>query len=180
MCIRFFILQAHYRSTLDFSNEALNAADKGYKRLMVAVQNLGKLSPSSTTSAGVKKFLDEFPVAAYAAMDDDFNSPILIAHLFEAVKWINLLVEKREQINETDLASFRDLIKSLVTDILGLQEEEAGSGNEAIAGLMDLILEWRQQVKANKDFATSDRIRDELKKLGITIKDAKDGASWEM
>ena len=147
---------------------------------MSAVQNLEKLPPSAATTAGVQQFLSEFPAAAYAAMDDDFNSPILIAQLFEAVKWINLLVEKRETISSDDLKNFRNLMKVFVSDILGLLEENAASGSDAIGGLMNLILEWRQQVKAAKDFATSDRIRDELKKIGITIKDTKEGASWEM
>jgi len=180
MCIRFFILQAQYRSTLDFSNEALNAAEKGYKRLMTAILNLKKVQASASTGPELQKFLVKFPVDAYAAMDDDFNSPILIAQLFEAVKWINMLIEKRESISEPDLHEFQRLMNVFAFEILGLTEETALDSSESMDGLMNLILELRQLAKNSKDFATSDRIRDTLKALGITIKDTKEGSSWEL
>lgn len=178
MTIRFFILQAQYRSTLDFSNEALQAAEKGYKRLMAAYRSAKKIAAAPATGEALKKFLEEFPRKGYEAMDDDFNSPVLIAHLFEAVKWINLLEEKKENISAADLAEFNAQLKIFVEEILGLSDENA-SGGGSIDGLMKIILELRQGAKAAKDFATSDRIRDELLALGISIKDTKDGVKWE-
>ncbi len=178
MCIRFFILQAHYRSTLDFSNEALQAAEKGYKRLMIAVSLLNKLQASSNTGTELQSFLKEFPMNSYAAMDDDFNSPILIAQLFEAVKWINLLADKKETISESDLVEFKRLVNVFIFEILGLKEEQGNENNQSVDGLMQIVIELRQNAKTAKDFATSDRIRDALKELGILIKDTKDGATW--
>jgi cysteinyl-tRNA synthetase len=179
MTIRFFILQAHYRSTLDFSNEALQSSEKGFKRLMIAVQTLKKIQPTDKTSVGINAFLADFSKSGFEAMDDDFNSPILIAQLFEAVKWINLLVEKRETINKEDIEKFISTLDNFVFDILGLKEEGNTESGESIDGLMQIILEIRQNAKNNKDFSTSDQIRDGLKKLGITIKDTKEGATWD-
>ena len=179
MTIRFFILQAHYRGTVDFSNEALQAAEKGFKRLMTAVRALPKVAASNNNSEGFAAFLAEFSTKGYAAMDDDFNSPILIAELFEAVKWVNLLVEKRETATAADLAEFKKLLNTFVFDILGLVDETGNDNSATLDVLMKFVLEMRQQARTAKDFATSDRIRDELAKVGITIKDTKDGVSWE-
>lgn len=180
MCIRFFILQAQYRSTLDFSNEALQAAEKGYKRLMTAIAALGSLKTSPASSEGITKFIKEFPVNAYAAMDDDFNSPILIAHLFEAVKWINLIADNTAQISTSDLEELKRLMHIFVFDILGLLAEQSNESSQSLDGLMQIIIDLRQNAKTAKDFATSDHIRDALKALGIAIKDTKEGATWNM
>ncbi len=176
MTIRFFMLQAHYRSTLDFSNEALQAAEKGYKRLMEALKTLGKFEPfSGNSSFDVNKIYNH----AFDAMNDDLNSPMAIAALFDGVKFINGVKEGKEKISATDLKTFRDLYNQMVFDILGLQDEQYDEENNLTGQLMDLILTIRQEAKQKKDFITSDIIRGELKKMGIEIKDTKDGAEWK-
>ncbi|HLW50529.1 MAG TPA: cysteine--tRNA ligase [Sphingobacteriaceae bacterium] len=173
MSVRFFMLQAHYRSTLDFSNEALDAADKGFKRLMNAVSLLEKLVPvADAAPLGVTELGKKF----HAAMDDDFNSPVLIAELFDAVRIINSVYDGKMSVNGTELEELKSLIHTFVFNVLGLKEEN--SENEDFGKLMDAILRLRQEAKQNKDFATSDRIRDELSKIGIQIKDSKEGATW--
>ncbi len=180
MTIRFFILQAHYRGTLDFSNEALQAAEKAYKRLLTAYNILLKIVPAQQTDAELAQFIPAFAAKCHEAMNDDFNSPILIANLFETTRWINGLNENKFSINKTDLDAFTHTFHTFMFDILGLTNETAADTTLTTEGLMDLILSIRQQAKTNKDFATSDKIRDELKKLNITIKDTKDGATWNM
>ncbi len=175
MTVRFFILQAHYRSTLDFSNEALQAAEKGLKRLMSAVKSLDKIVPGKASGFEIDKIISP----AFEALDDDLNSPIAIACLFDGVKIINSLIDKSVSINETDLQKFRTFYQSVVFDILGLEDEEPAENKQSANRLVDLVLEIRNQAKNNKDFATSDKIRDELTKLGIVIKDGKDGVSWD-
>jgi cysteinyl-tRNA synthetase len=179
MTIRFFILQSHYRSTLDFSNEALTAAEKGMKRLMKAVALMDSLTPSSTSTLKV----NELEERLYAAMDDDFNSPIAIAHLFDAAKWINNLKEGKEQLTEADLEQFKKVVHLFVFDILGLKQEANtegdGGSNSVTNALMDLVLEFRASAKENKNYAMADQIRDRLKALNIQIKDGKEGAQWE-
>lgn len=173
MSVRFFMLQAHYRSTLDFSNEALDAADKGFKRLMSAVDLLGKINPSDNAPAmDVKSMEAKFQ----AAMDDDFNSPILIAELFEAVRIINSIYDGKLSISSDDLAELTALVHAYTFDVLGLKEEHAE--NDDFGKLMESIISLRNDAKKNKDFATSDRIRDELSKIGIQLKDSKDGTLW--
>jgi len=173
MSVRFFMLQAHYRSTLDFSNEALDAADKGFKRLMNAVSLLEKLVPvADAPPVGVAELDKKF----HAAMDDDFNSPVLIAELFDAVRIINSVYDGKMSLSGTELEELKSLIHTFVYNVLGLKEEN--SENEDFGKLMDAILGLRQEAKQNKDFATSDRIRDELGKIGIQIKDSKEGATW--
>lgn len=177
MTIRFFILQAQYRSTVDFSNEALQAAEKGFQRLMAAVQTLEKLKPSEKSSVNVKALRDK----CYEAMNDDLNSPIAIANLFEGVRWINSIAEGTESITEQELKELKNLYHTFVFDILGLKAENTeNSGNQLTGSLIDMLLNLRLQAKANKDFATSDRIRDELAKLGVMVKDKKDGFDWEI
>ncbi len=178
MTIRFFILQAQYRSTLDFSNEALQAADKGLKRLLNARRSLGSLQAAQQTSASFAAFLASFAEEGYKAMNDDFNSPVLIAHLFEAVRQVNLLLEKKETTTAADLAGFIEQWDVFASDILGLTDDGAESGAETAEGLMKIIIELRQQAKLAKDYTTSDRIRDALADLGISIKDTKEGATW--
>ncbi len=177
MTIRFFILQAHYRSTVDFSNDALRAADKGVKRLLDAVAAIDRIRPGGNSDYDVASFRKD----CYTALNDDLNTPILIAHLFDAVKAINSAVDGKLSFTAEDLALFRELIHTMVFDILGLKSEEAASGKstETIEGLMDLLLELRKAARSNKDWATSDMIRDKLADLGIVVRDGKDGVSWE-
>ena len=177
MTIRFFILQAHYRSTLDFSNEALLAAEKGLKKLLTGIETLMKLVPSETSSGfSISKLMDN----CYSAMNDDFNSPMVIASLFEGVRIINSVWDKKETISLPDLELLKNLFRMFVFDILGLKEESSGDKNEVVNGLMELILAIRKDVREKKDFSTSDRIRDGLQDLKITVKDTKDGTEWSV
>jgi len=177
MTIRFFILQAHYRSPLDFSNEALQAAEKGLKRLLQGMETLQKLQPSATSTSDISQLQSK----CYEAMNDDFNSPILIANLFEGVRIINSVNDKKESITAEDLALLKKLFADFVTDILGLiNESSSGEQNKLIDELMNVILLLRQNARANKDFGTSDKIRDELAKISISVKDTKEGAVWNM
>ena len=180
MTIRFFILQAHYRSTVDFSNEALQASEKGLARLMDAYHHLMKLQPAATTSLEVKGLREK----CYEAMNDDLNSPIVISHLFDAARAINSAKDGKGTISAEDLKELQDVFHLFLFDILGMVDESAGAGNdtsrEAFSKAVDLLLSIRQQAKANKDWATSDKIRNELTAIGFTIKDTKDGAEWKI
>lgn len=178
MTIRFFMLQAHYRSTLDFSNEALQAAEKGLSRLMAAGRMLDKIKPSEKSMVNV----DDLHDRAFTALCDDLNSPIAIAALFDWVRIINSIAEGKEQISELDLMKLKSIFKSLVFDILGLVDEmnEGSKHAELTVKLIEMLLNMRLQAKANKDFTASDRIRDELNKLGVTVKDRMDGFDWEI
>lgn len=179
MTIRFFILQAHYRSTVDFSNEALQAAEKGLERLMDAYNHLMKLKASDVSTVDVKDLRRK----CYDAMNDDLNSPIVIAHLFDAARAINSVKDGKATISAEDLKELQDVFHTFVFDILGIKDEAAPGGsnnNEAFGKAMDLLLTIRQQAKANKDWATSDKIRNELTAIGFDIKDTKDGAEWKL
>ncbi|MCX6232398.1 MAG: cysteine--tRNA ligase [Bacteroidetes bacterium] len=176
MCIRFFILQAHYRSTLDFSNEALQAAEKGFKRLMQGVDTLQKLSISATSKSDIPKLTAN----CYEAMNDDFNSPIVIANLFEGLRIINAVNDGKESITAADLEILKNLYTTFIFDILGLKNETENNQFELLDGLMQMIFAFRQQAKTNKDYAASDKIRDELSRLGIAVKDGKDGSAWNI
>lgn len=179
MTIRFFILQAHYRSTVDFSNEALQAAEKGLERLMDAYNHLMKLKASDVSTVDVKDLRRK----CYDAMNDDLNSPIVIAHLFDAARAINSVKDGKATISAEDLKELQDVFHTFVFDILGIKDEAASGGsnnNEAFGKAMDLLLTIRQQAKANKDWATSDKIRNELTAIGFDIKDTKDGAEWKL
>jgi cysteinyl-tRNA synthetase len=196
MVIRFFILQAHYRSTLDFSNEALQAAEKGLKKLMAGVDTLNKLLPSELAVGSRQLAVDtdhpassiQYPVSSilhlvnscYDSMNDDFNSPIVIANLFEGVRIINSVKDGKEILTSEDLYLLKELFDIFIFDILGLKEETSSDQHELTDGLMQLILDLRQKARANKDFGTSDQIRDTLKKLNISVKDTKDGVTWNM
>ena len=173
MSVRFFMLQAHYRSTLDFSNVALQAAEKGYQRLMNALKLVASLKTSGTSSVKVQALVDD----VYNALNDDFNTPIALAALFEGVRIINSINDGKDTITEADKTLLQKLFKEIVVDVLGLKEEEAGNSDK-LDGLMNLILEWRKDVRTKKDFAASDKIRDELLKIGIQVKDGKDGVTW--
>jgi cysteinyl-tRNA synthetase len=177
MTIRFFILQAHYRSTLDFSNEALQAAEKGLDRLMNAYSLINSLKPGEKSTSDVKQ-LKQY---CYDAMNDDFNSPIVIANLFEGVRIINSVYNSLETITEEDIAIMKNTFDVFVSQVLGLKEEASKESSDAkVDGLMGLIIELRKNARTQKDFATSDKIRNELSSLGIVLKDTRDGTSWEV
>ena len=176
MTIRFFILQAHYRSTVDFSNEALKAAEKGFNKLMTAMETLQKLTSSARSTFNVKELADN----CYAAMDDDFNTPILIAHLFDGVRIINSVKDGKESLILTDLEKLKNIFNIFVTDILGFVSVQKNNRNDLSNDIMKLILKLRENAKTNKDFNSADLIRDELKKLNIQVKDSRDGSSWEL
>ena len=176
MTIRFFIMQAHYRSTVDFSNEALQAAEKGLQKLMKAIETLYKLKPSTVSTIDVGKLKKK----CYEALDDDLNSPILLSYLFEGVKLINSMVDGSETIDSPGLESLKELINIFVFEILGLKDETTGKGDEKLTNdLMKIIIDLRQAAKNNKDWQTSDKIRNDLNNAGIALKDLKDGAEWE-
>ncbi len=178
MTIRFFILQAHYRSTIDFSNEALQASEKGLERLMTAVKTLDGLTVSEKSTVNIISLKEK----CFAALSDDLNSPIAIAHLFDGVKMINSVKAGTEKISATDLAELKLFYHSVVFDILGLKQEQiADSGeSEILKGTVELLIKLRNEAKANKDWATSDKIRNELNAIGIEIKDTKDGVEWKL
>ena len=203
MTIRFFILQAHYRSTLDFSNEALQAAEKGLKKLMTGIETLKKIVPSeppvpskqfpvsssqSTVDHNHPASSIQYPASSiqhlvnscYDAMNDDFNSPMVIANLFEGVRIINSVNDGKETISEEDLALLKTLFNTFVFDILGLKEENSSNQNEVVDGLMQLILSIRQKSRETKDWGTSDQIRDALQTLKINVKDSKEGSTWNI
>lgn len=177
MVVKFFILQAHYRSTLDFSNKALQASQKGYKRLMTAIKTLSNLKASNVSSIEVKPLQEKI----FKAFDDDMNTPILIAHLFDGVKIINSINSGDETISKDDLVFLQKLYNDVVFEILGLKNEEVEANNDdKLSKVMELVLKLRTDAKKNKDFATSDKIRDNLKELGITVKDTREGSAWEI
>ena len=177
MTVRFFILQAHYRSTVDFSNEALMASEKGMQRLMEAMAQIEKIKPASTSDFDVEAWQQK----CYDALNDDLNSPIIIAHLFEAAKAINSAVDEKMSFTGKDLESLKDLMHLFVIEILGLLPEQKDNNNpEILNHVINLLLNIRQDAKNNKDWATSDKIRNELATIGILVKDGKEGAYWEI
>ena len=178
--VRFFMLQAHYRSTLDFSNEALQAAEKGLHRLMKAARILEKIKPGKESTLDLN--LDSYEASCLAAMNDDFNTPVLISRMFEGVKHIQLLANGDRDLTEKDLTRFRDFYNSMLFDVMGLKpaEEAQGADDDLTEGLMELIIRLRLKAKQSKDYATADAIRDQLIELGIEIKDGKDGTKWEL
>jgi cysteinyl-tRNA synthetase len=179
MTVRFFMLQAHYRSPLDFSNTALKASEKGFQKLMQALSNLDKIQISDNSTINVTELKEK----CYAALNDDLNTPILIAHLFDGVKSINNILAGTETINDEDLDKLKTLFNELIKDVLGLELEggESNSGNdEILKNVVDLLLETRIRAKQNKDWTTADEIRDKLSAMGIKVKDTKDGFEWEI
>lgn len=177
--VRFFMLQAHYRSILDFSNDALEASEKGFYKLIDAIQTIDRLSVSATTEGfDVQNWRQE----CYDAMNDDFNSPILIAKLFDAVKFVNTVKEQKATISASDLELLSKTIHSFVFDVLGLVNinETASDISDKLSGAVELLINLRAEARANKDFATSDKIRDELLEIGIQLKDGRDGTSFSL
>jgi cysteinyl-tRNA synthetase len=201
MTVRFFILQAHYRGTLDFSNEALQAAEKGLRRIMQAAKDLKALAAAFGVEAAPAVPYGEFITAlapetvsasnnevkeltekTYEALCDDLNTPIALSHIFDAVRIINSAKDKKLTLDASDYRTLVDLFDNIVFGVLGLRDDENEDGKTAktIDGLVQMVLEQRKAAKAAKDWATSDRIRDDLKELGIQIKDTKDGTEWTM
>lgn len=175
MNIRFFILQAHYRSTLDFSNEALQASEKGMQRLLKALENLDQIQSGTNSTFNFSQIMKE----CYAALNDDLNTPIAIAQLYEGVKYINLMLEGSESLSDKDLTTFRSFLHQVSGDILGLKPEDDRKENDLEKKLIQFIIDLRLQARANKDYTTSDTIRDNLAQIGIILKDEKDGTTWE-
>jgi cysteinyl-tRNA synthetase len=176
--VRFFMMQAHYRSTLDFSSDALSASEKGYEKLNAALDRMQALPVAETSSRNVEELCGRF----YSAMNDDFNTPVLIAHLFEAVKFINSVQDGKEKISAPDKLLLSEKMNAFVYDVLGLKRRDTAitsEGPELSEPLMELLLELRQKAKEEKNYATADLIRDRLNGLSISIKDGKEGSSWE-
>ena len=179
MTIRFFTLSAHYRGTVDFSNEALQAAEKGLDRLMKGVEALGKVKPAETSTIDPS----ELENRCRAAMDDDLNSPMAISALFDWVRIINQLVDGQQSITAADLEELKATVYRYTFDILGLRDEKAAgaaSGRDYVTPLVEMLLDERLKARAAKDWAASDRIRDGLAAAGIRVKDRKDGSDWEL
>jgi cysteinyl-tRNA synthetase len=177
MTVRFFMLQCHYASTLDFSNAALQAAEKGLQRLMAAHEVLKGLKPGT---GGEPYSVQALVEACHAAMNDDLNTPVMIAHLFDGVRAINGAKAGTTALTQEDIVQLRKLYTDMLFAVLGLQEEKGTNATEGLdAGLMDVLLTLRADAKHRKDFATSDLIRDKLAALGISVKDTKEGVVWE-
>jgi cysteinyl-tRNA synthetase len=178
MTIRFFILQAHYRSTVDFSNEALQASEKGLQRLLEAYGNLNQITPSSVSNTNITGLRAK----CYEAMNDDLNTSVVISHLFDVTKTINNVIAGKNIISVEELKELKETFRLFLFDILGLKEEKGSSDNRevAYAKVVDMLLEQRMEAKVNKDWATSDKIRNELTALGFEIKDTKDGFEWKL
>jgi cysteinyl-tRNA synthetase len=174
---RFFMLQAHYRSILDFSDDAIVAAEKGYKRLIEALNALKEINANSNSTLDISSWKQ----LCYDAMNDDFNTPILIAQLFEGVRFINLLKEGKETLTTEDLHAFATAMNAFVFDVLGLENEKVSdNSNDKLAGTVNMLIEMRNQARADKNFALSDQIRDQLIALGIQLKDGKEGTSFSI
>lgn len=178
--VRFSMLQANYRSILDFSDEALLASEKGYFKLMTAINMLDSLPTSNTSSIDVETWKN----SCYTAMNDDFNSPVLIAKLFDAVKLINTVNDNKDTITKEDLSILKETLNAFVFDVLGLENANSNtatdSSSDKLSGTLELLIQLRAEARANKDFATSDKIRDELAKLDIELKDGKDGTVFNL
>jgi cysteinyl-tRNA synthetase len=178
MTIRFFILQAQYRSTLDFSNEALKAAGKGLEKLLELPAVIEKIIPSEKSTADTGKMKDDF----YSCLNDDLNTASLIAAMFEHSRIINRAAAGQETLTAADRDLVKKLYHEMIFEVLGLRDEnqQAGSGKEILDHVVGLLLEERHSAKQRKDFETADRIRNKLNELGIEIKDNKDGAEWKI
>jgi len=178
MTIRFFILQSHYRSTVDFSNEALQASEKGLKRLLEAASLIDKLPTASASISDITSLRQK----CFDALNDDLNSPVLIAHLFEAARIVNSVSGGKETLTETDKAELKSIFDDFFFNILGIKDESASddANYAAFAKAVDMLLDMRLEAKRNKDWATSDKIRNELTALGFEIKDTKEGFEWRI
>ena len=183
MTIRFFILSAHYRGTVDFSNEALQAAEKGYERLMNGIEDLARIQPSAASDENTKTFVAGLSQKCYDAMNDDLMTPAVISNLFEACHLVNTIVDHKAQISADDLQELTDTMKLFAFDILGLQDERGANNDareEAYGKVVDMVLDLRAKAKAEKNWAVSDQIRDSLAAAGFQVKDTKDGVTWKL
>lgn len=183
MTIRFFILSAHYRGTVDFSNEALQAAQKGYEKLMNGIEDLKHIQTATASDENTKQFVSTLRQKCYDAMNDDLMTPAVISNLFEACHIVNLLIDHKAQISEEDLKELSETMHLFAFDILGLVNERGANNDarEAAYGkVVDMVLDLRAKAKANKDWAVSDQIRDALAEAGFQVKDTKDGVTWKL
>ena len=175
--VRFCFLQAHYRSVLDISNDAMLASEKGFNRLMDGINLVAKLEPSPASTLSIAKWEQN----CYDAMNDDFNTPILIAHLFEGIKYVNLVNDKKETLTKEDLETLEKTLTSFVFDVLGIRDEKIVANNSGkLDGVVEMLIEMRNEARANKNWALSDEIRDKLAALGIVLKDGKDGTGFSV
>lgn len=174
--VRFFNMQANYRSILDFSSDALEASEKGYLKLMEAVNSLNGIAASDSSSINI----NEWRSKCYDAMNDDFNTPVLISHLFEGVKFINQLKEEKATINSDDLTLLTDTMNAFVYNVLGLLNDAKEESSDKIDGVVELLIKLRKEARDNKDWTLSDQIRDELLALGIQLKDGREGTTYSM
>src|SRR5690554_500697 len=176
--VRFCFLQAHYGSVHDISNDAMLASERGLNRLMDAMNNLDKIYPSNESTFDTENWLN----SCYSAMDDDFNTPILIAHLFEAVRMINASKDGKEKLTTKDIETIKEAMNAFVFDVMGLkpQKEVAHSGIDKLDGVIQMLIKIREQARADKNWALSDQVRDELSELGIQLKDGKDGTEYSL
>ncbi|MEI8136004.1 MAG: cysteine--tRNA ligase [Bacteroidota bacterium] len=177
MAVRFFMMQTHYHSTLDFSNEALQASEKGFERLMESYNTLQNLKPGAPSSEDIKAL----QAKCYEAMNDDFNTPILVAHLFDAVRIINSTNDNKLSLTKNDIDLLKTIYQNFVFDVMGLKTEEQNlKANTALAKVMDMVLEIRNKAKVEKNFPLGDEIRNKLTDAGVQIKDGKEGTSWKI
>ena len=183
MAIRFFILSAHYRGTVDFSNDALVASEKGLERLMNGLADLDRIQPQADCDAETKKVVKELRQKCYDAMNDDLATPLVISHLFEACSVVNKLLDHKATICQDCLDELKSTMRLFAFDILGLADEKAANNEareEAYGKVVDMVLDLRSKARANKDWATCDQIRDALKAAGFEVKDTKDGCVWKL
>lgn len=183
MTIRFFILSAHYRGTVDFSNDALHAAEKGYNRLMNGIHDLSRIPVSDQCDPETEKFVKALRQKCYDAMNDDLQTPLVISYLFEACHVINSLLDHKAKICAECLKELTETMNLFTFELLGLRSEKGDNNDareEAYGKVVDMVLELRAKAKANKDWATSDQIRDELAANGFEVKDTKDGVTWKL
>ena len=183
MAIRFFILSAHYRGTVDFSNDALVASEKGLERLMNGLADLDRIQPQADCDAETKKVVKELRQKCYDAMNDDLATPLVISHLFEACSVVNKLLDHKATICQDCLDELKSTMRLFAFDILGLADEKAANNEareEAYGKVVDMVLELRSKARANKDWGTCDQIRDALKAAGFEVKDTKDGCVWKL
>jgi cysteinyl-tRNA synthetase len=174
---RFFMMQAHYRSILDFSNDGILAAEKGFTRLMDGLELIKDLKPKAVSSIDIAAWKQN----CYEAMNDDFNTPILIANLFEGIKYVNLVNDGKETLTEADILALEETLRSFTFDVLGIKDEKAVSNQtDKLEGVVELLINMRLEARANKDFALSDQIRDQLLALGIQLKDGKEGTTFSI
>ena len=183
MTIRFFILSAHYRGTVDFSNEALQVAEKGYERLMNGIEDSARIQPSDASDENTKKFVASFRQKCYDTMNDDLMTPAVISNLFEACHLVNVLIDHKAQISADDLKELTEAMQLFALDILELKNERSANNDareEAYGKVVDMVLDLRAKAKAEKNWAVSDQIRDALADAGFQVKDTKDGVTWEL